>query len=170
LTAQHKQQNLYLLVNFLNLDAHSLRQIANSVNPLLTVLFLVAFFSRAQRDKTFRANEFFVRALLSLLVGFALGRVNSIFKIWPGFPLDPGHYEFPSGHMCYAVSVATSLVMLNRRFLFFVVPLLDCYGLLIVFLRFHGWIDVIGAWALMTPLAWIIHQQTESQSTGTNLE
>ena len=150
-------------MNFLHLDAHSLRQIANSVNPLLTVVFLVAFFLRVRHDHSFRAGEFFVRALLSLLAGFALGRVNAELKIWPGFPLDPGHYEFPSGHMCFAVSMATSLVMLNRRFLFFVAPLLAFYGALIVFLKFHGWTDVIGAWLLMAPLAWVIHKEAKSK-------
>jgi membrane-associated phospholipid phosphatase len=148
-------------VNFLHLDDHALRQLANSINPLLTVLFLVALFQRAfvaRGDRTFHAGECFLRAVLSLIVAFGLGRVNEALRIWPGLPLDPGRYEFPSGHMCYAVSVATSLVMLNRRYLFFVVPLLGFYGALIVFLRFHGWIDVIGAWVLMTPLAWIIHQ------------
>lgn len=145
-------------MNFLHFDAHSLRQIANSVNPLLVVLFFVAFFRRASHDKTFSAAEFFVRALLSLLVSFFLGRVNAELKIWPGLPLDPGHYEFPSGHMCFAVSVAVSLVFLQRRFLFFVVPFLAFYGALIVFLKFHGWLDVFGAWILMTPLAWLIHK------------
>ncbi len=151
-------------MNFLHFDYHSLRQIANSINPLLTVLFLATFFLRARRDKSFGALSFFGHAFLSLLLSFVLGRVNDTFNIWPGFPLDPGKYEFPSGHMCYAVSMATSLVMLSRRFLFFVIPLLLFYGALMVLLRFHGWIDVIGAWILMTPLSWAIHKGAKPET------
>ena len=66
----------FLLVNFLHFDDHSLRQIANSINPLLTVLFFVVFFLRARRDKTFPALLFFGHAFLSLLLSFVLGRVN----------------------------------------------------------------------------------------------
>ena len=146
-------------MNFLDLDVHSWKQIANSINPLLVVLFLVAFIWRSYGDKSFRAGGFFVYAFLSLLVSFVLGRVNGELEIWRGLPLDPGDYEFPSGHMCFAVSMAVSLVMLYRRFLFFVVPLLAFYGALIVYLGFHGWLDVIGAWVLMTPLAWLIHRR-----------
>lgn len=153
-------------MNFLHFDDHSLRQIANSINPLLVVVFFVAFFWRFRHDKTFRAAELFARALLSLLVSFGLGRVNAELKIWPGLPLDPGHYEFPSGHMCFAVSMAISLIMLYRRFVFLVVPLLLFYGALIVFLKFHGWLDVFGAWILMTPLAWIIHKEAKNQGVS----
>ena len=137
------------------------RQIANSINPLLVVLFFIVFLWRARSDKSFHSGKFFMRAFLSLLASFVLGRINAELKIWPGLPLDPGDYEFPSGHMCFAVSMAVSLVMLHRRFLFFVVPLLACYGVLIVLLGFHGWLDVIGAWILMTPLAWLIHKEAK---------
>ncbi len=145
-------------MSIFHFDDHSLRHLANSINPLLVMVFFTAFFVRFRHDKTFRAAEFFGRALLSLLVAFGLGRLNAELKIWPGLPLDPGHYEFPSGHMCFAVSIAVSLVFLQRRFLFFVVPLLLFYGALIIFLKFHGWTDVIGAWLLMAPLAWLIHK------------
>lgn len=148
-------------MNFLPFDRELLETTADIVNPLLVVWFLVALVWRARSDKAFRAGEFLMRAFLALLVSFGLGRVNAELEIWRGLPLDPGNYEFPSGHMCFAVSLGVSLALLYRRFVFFVVPLLALYGGLIVFLGYHGWLDVIGAWVLMAPLAWIIHKEAK---------
>jgi membrane-associated phospholipid phosphatase len=147
-------------MNFLPFDKDFLEKIADIVNPLLVVWFLVAFLWRVRTDRSFRGFGFFMRAFMALLVSFGLGRVNGELEIWRGLPLDPGNYEFPSGHMCFAVSLGVSLVLLYRRFVFLVVPLLALYGALIVFLGYHGWLDVIGAWVLMAPLAWIIHRES----------
>lgn len=141
-------------------DPPLLRRIANSVNPLLTVLFIVVFLFHARRPN-FRAAEFFARAFIALLFSFVLGRLNDWLDIWPGFRGDPGNYEFPSGHTCYAASIATSLCLLDRRWLLLVMPLLVAYGILIVLppLHFHSWLDIIGAWVLTPPIALLVHRE-----------
>lgn len=151
---------------FLELDRSVLHRFANSVNPLLVVLLLGAVVWRAYHDKSFRTGEFIARTLIALLLAFALGRINAALHIWPGLRGDPGSYEFPSGHTCFAASVATSLACLNRRWLWFVVPVLFLYGVLIVLppLRFHSWLDVIGAWILTPPLAWLVHKEAKPQA------
>lgn len=143
-----------------HIDAHALGHFANGVNPLLVVLLLGAIVWRRKNDAQFAAGRFLLCALLALGAAFVLGRINAALKLWPGFPGDPGRYEFPSGHTCFAVAVATSLYLINRRWLLFVVPLLIAYGLLIVSppLRYHSWLDVIGAWLLMPPLTLLCHR------------
>ena len=147
-------------MTLLGLDAHALRHIANAVNPLLAALLLSAIMWRRKKDPQFLAARFLFGALLALGAAFVLGRINAALKIWPGLPGDPGHYEFPSGHTCFAVAVATSLWLLNRRWLLFLAPLLLVYGALIVLppLRYHSWLDVIGAWILMPPIALFCHK------------
>ncbi len=142
------------------MDAHALRHIANGVNPLLVILLLGAIVWRRKTDAQFAAGRFLLGALLALGAAFVLGRINDALNLWPGFPGDPGEYEFPSGHTCFAVAVATSLCLLNARWLLFVAPLLIAYGVLIVLppLRFHSWLDIIGAWLLTPPLALLCHK------------
>jgi len=147
-------------MNVFEFDAHALRQIAGSVNPLLTVLLIGAIFWRRRVDARFPMARFALCALLAIVASVILGRINEKLRLWPA------DLEFPSGHTCYAASVATSLCLLNRRWLFFVVPLLAAYGALIVHLKFHVWLDVIGAWVLMPPIAWAIHRT----SPGNKLE
>ena len=147
-------------MNWQHLDAHTLKHIANAVNPFLTILLLGAIVWRRKSDAQFAAGRFIFGALLAIVFAFVLGKANSIFKVWTGFPGDPGHYEFPSGHTCFAVAVATSLCLLDRHWLLLVLPLLAAYGALIVLppLHFHSWLDVVGAWILTPPLALLCHK------------
>jgi membrane-associated phospholipid phosphatase len=133
--------------------------VADAANPVLTILLIVAILWKGKTDKSFRAGPFLARAIVALLFAFLLGRINEQFKIWPGLPTDVRPYEFPSGHTCFAASVATSLVLLHRRWAYFVVPFLAAYGTLIVLppLHYHSWLDVVGAWLLTPPVTFMCH-------------
>lgn len=141
------------------LDKQTLRHIANAVNPALTLLLLTAIAWRCSSTRTY-PWLLIVRAMLALLLAFVLGRINEKLHLWPGLSTDRNPYEFPSGHTCYAASVSTSLVLIHRRFLLLVVPLLAAYGALIVLppLRYHNWLDVLGAWLLVPPLTLLCHR------------
>jgi membrane-associated phospholipid phosphatase len=149
---------------FLLIERDILEHLADAVNPLLVVLLIGSIVWRARHDKEFRAGEFFARAVAALVLAFVVGRINGELHLWPGLPSDPAkfRYEFPSGHTCFAVSIATSLYRIHARWLLFVVPLLLFYGALIALppLRYHAWIDVVGAWFLIPPLTLLAHKTT----------
>ena len=146
-------------MNFEAFDRQALQLIAKAVNPALTVLLLSVLAWRWCLAGT-SPWPFLARVALALLAAFVLGRINEKLHIWPGLPTDRKPYEFPSGHTCYAASVATSLVLFHHRFLLLVVPVLAAYGALIVLppLRYHNWLDVLGAWLLVPPLTLLCHR------------
>ena len=141
-------------------DARLLDKIADAINPLLTILLIGAIIWRRRADAHFPIAQFFFRSLLAIIAAVILGRINEALHLWPGLPTDRRPYEFPSGHMCYAVSVAVSLVLIHRRWLFFVVPLLAFYGTLIVLppLSYHSGLDIVGAGYLTAPIALLCHR------------
>lgn len=140
-------------------DKPTLRLIANAVNPSLIILLLAALAWRWRVAQT-APWQFLGRVVLALLVAFVLGRINEKLHLWPGLPGDRKPYEFPSGHTCFAASVATSLCLIHRKWLLLVVPLLLAYGVLIVVppLRYHNWLDVLGAWLMVPPLTLLCHR------------
>ena len=125
--------------------------IADTFNPLLTLLLLSVIFFVARRDSSFQPWPFLGRVLLALLVTYVIAHVNRWFDLWPAHP------KFPSGHVTYAACVLTSMSLLNLRWLL-LVPLLFVYSALIVALGFHLWMDIFAAMIFAPPVALLCHR------------
>ena len=124
--------------------------LADSVNPVLLGLFLgFCLFKLRNRGG---AKAFLSRFALSLLTTYVLSHLHQWFHWWKNFG------DFPSGHMAFYFTVATSFFLLERRSAFFTVPLACLYGWLIVFLGYHSWIDLLGALILAVPVTWFVHR------------
>lgn len=121
--------------------------IADSINPLLGLCLLVVA-ARMRHDNPRQALYFLAQSVLALVLCWAcVERLQDL-------RLGLHDTKFPSGHMAFAVSAATSLAFWNRRTLRFLVPLLLFYAWLMVALRFHNWLDIAGALILAFLLSW----------------
>ncbi len=77
-------------------------------------------------------------ALGAALLASLVTLIGKLLEVWPGNPL------FPSGHTAYAVSVAISLVALDRRWSRVVVPLLALLVVALVLAIYHVPVDIAG--------------------------
>jgi membrane-associated phospholipid phosphatase len=92
------------------------------------------------------------RAGLALLVTYLLAHINRWMPLWAE------HRRFPSGHMTFFLTLATSFFLLDRRSALLTVPAAALYGWLIVFLGYHSWLDLMGAAVLAIPVALLCHR------------
>lgn len=121
--------------------------IADAINPLLGLGLLVAA-ARMRRDNPRQALYFLVQSVLALVLCWRC--VKGLQDLHLGLHGS----KFPSGHMAFAVSAATSLAFWKRRTLWLLVPLLAFYAWLMVALRFHNWVDIAGALVLAFVVSW----------------
>lgn len=121
---------------------HLWKAVADAINPLLGLsLLVVAVRMRrdgAHRDGSRQALRFLVQSVLSLVLAWAC--VRGLRSLHLG-----GHgSQFPSGHMAFAVSAALSLILWKRKLVWVLLPLLVFYAWLMMALRFHLWMDIVG--------------------------
>lgn len=124
--------------------------VADAVNPLLLVVFL-GYTSLKQPPPAQRVR-FLLLSGLALLIAWLIAHLDhwiSAFQNVNGFP---------SGHMAFYTTLATSLALLNPRSLVVTLPLAALYGGLIVFLHYHSWWDLLAAMLLAVPVTLLCHR------------
>ncbi len=128
--------------------------LADAVNPILLGVFLVCCFLLLSGWKT-RVRPFLFRFGLALLITYVFSHLHQWLHWWRNLG------DFPSGHMAFYFTVATSFFLLDRRSVWLTVPLALLYGWLIVFLGYHTWLDLVGALVLAVPVTWFVHRIPE---------
>jgi peptidoglycan/LPS O-acetylase OafA/YrhL len=126
--------------------------IADLIDPLLGVLIIAwpLILWRAKRTPS-RPWRFAGASLLAIGMVYLLTYVDHRFRLWAAFSLDF------STHTAVAVSLITSLGILDRRSLFFLVPVLCFYAWLMLRLGYHSALDVITAALITVPLTLVMH-------------
>ena len=130
-----------------------LEWIADAANPVLLGVFLACALARFWGNRAAVA-ALTIRAGLALLVTFLLAHINHWMPLWRD------HRGFPSGHMTFFLTIATSFFLLDRRSALLTVPAAALYGWLIVFLGYHSWLDLLGALALAIPVTLLCHRHS----------
>jgi membrane-associated phospholipid phosphatase len=110
---------------------------------IMAVVFLAFLFTTDIPAK----GQFFLRALVPLLMALLLAHINRLFDLWPE------HLYFPSGHMTFCLGVSLSFGLLRPWTLAVTLPLLLLFGIALVAFRFHSILDVVGA----IPLGLIVY-------------
>ena len=126
--------------------------IADLIDPLLGC-FLIAgplILGRVKGTPS-RPWMFWGASLLALALVYLLTFVDRHFRLWAAFGLDF------STHTAVAVALITSLGILDRRWLFFLVPLLLFYAWLMLRLGYHSALDVMTAALITVPLTLLCH-------------
>jgi len=136
-----------------------LKLLADWLDPALLGLYILQVCRMVHPIKTKVAILIHTSKLL--LLTFSLAHINRWAHLWPG------HYYFPSGHMTFYVTVASSYFLLDRRSALFTIPLALLYGQLIVFLNFHTWLDIAGALILAIPVT-LLFQRKSTKQEGAN--
>ena len=124
--------------------------LANATIPFLLCVFISCSIGALPASK--RAAAFACRVALALLITFVLAHINHWMVLWKG------HHLFPSGHMTFYLSVATSFFLLDRRSAILTVPVALLYAWLIVDLDYHSWLDLFGAMILSIPVTLYCHR------------
>ena len=83
-------------------------------------------------------------ALWAIALSFVLAHVNRWFDLWKSHP------NFPSGHETFASCMGTALVLIDRRWVWLVLPLLGLLGYALVRAGWHGRLEVVGGFLLGT--------------------
>ena len=114
--------------------------IANAINPALAVLvLLVPWIDSAATHEKGAPWSFWARTLLSLVVVYSIKFADRLWLdalFWS--PLSV-HY---STHTAFAVAITTSLGAVNRRWLFFLLPVLIIYaGLMVHLIAVFTWVE-----------------------------
>ena len=118
---------------------------ANLVNPLLVACALAAPFLARERPRPF---------WLRVAAGLALVYLVTGLDRWLGVGRELG-FDF-STHTAFATVVATSLALLERRWLWLVVPLLAAYATLMIRLEYHTLPEFAFSLLLFAPVTWAI--------------
>lgn len=119
---------------------------ADLVNPALA-LCLIAAGLRARAPV-----RYWIGVGGGLALVYAVLGLDHALRIWDAWGLDY------STHTALAVSVATSLVRLDRRWLWPVAPALVGYAVLLERLGYHSYADVATAAAVTAPATWLVHR------------
>lgn len=130
--------------------------IADAVNPVLLLAFLVCGVAMLRENRS-RVTGLMVRAGIALLVTYVFAHINHWMPLWAE------HRRFPSGHMTFFLTLATSFFLLDRRSVLLIVPAAALYGWLIVFLGYHSWPDLLGAVALAIPVTLLCHRKSKDR-------
>ena len=135
-----------------------LRTLCAWVDPFFLVLLIVVAW--AKHPKRIAALRFLGVSLAGLLIACLLAHTNRLLHLWKS------HLVFPSGHMSFYVSVATSLVLADRRWIFVTVPGAIGFGFLLVLLGYHSWLDVVGAWFMASLVTWLCHRALKRRESS----
>ena len=137
--------------------------IADSFNPLLAILALVAPLIR--RPRTFRATAlcyFSTGAAIAMV--YVVRAIDAGQQIWASAGLDF------STHSAFAASLTTSIGAFRRRWLTFLVPLLIAYFCLLMILRYHGLLDILTSASLAAAVALLIERVSTRMGQGDDRE
>ncbi len=113
--------------------------IADSVNPILTVIALGIIVVEWRRREPAKALAFAIATALGLGCIYAIAAMDQRWQLWRQFG---GDYSL---HSAYAASVGTSLLLRRRAWIVPVVACLVGYLAMIVFMGYHRTIDVVAA-------------------------
>ena len=137
----------------IRVDPHLLDSIADAVNPLLALTAVTFAFARKRKAReVLPPRRFLAGVLLGLTVVYLLQNLDSRLHFCSRLGLDY------STHSAFAVSVVTSLVLANARWLFALVPVLLGYGWLMAHLGYHTVADMLAAAAVLVPATWALHR------------
>lgn len=114
----------------------SLSFLTNAINVFL--LFFVAAAPIISRHLG-GFFPFWLRSAAGLGLAVSLAESGKYFEVWPGHP------GFPSGHESFALSLATSLVVWDCRWLALALPLAGLQAWILIIAHFHQPPDVVGA-------------------------
>ena len=135
--------------------------IADAINPALAMLaLLVPWIDLEAAHEKDSPWSFWARTLLGLVVVYSIKFADRLWLdtlFWSPIGI---HY---STHTAFAVSITTSLGAINRRWIFFLLPVLVIYAGLMVHLRYHALSDIWTTALMITPSTWLIHQVGRKQ-------
>ncbi|MDR3710991.1 MAG: phosphatase PAP2 family protein [Capsulimonadaceae bacterium] len=118
------------------------------VDPLLVACWLVSVWSQG---RTMRSSRKVLAPAIGLAVSLTVVYIVRGLHVWPAHPL------FPSGHEAIAASIATSLALLDRRWMIISAGLAALLALSLVLSGYHSWVDVIGSLLLCPVLTYACH-------------
>jgi membrane-associated phospholipid phosphatase len=121
---------------------------------VLNVLFAGIWLGQVLMDIRDHAGAWRLYSLITVLSILITQSMNYLFRRYCPWHAHP---TFPSGHMMFAMSFATSLTIRECRWLWLLTPLLLLLGTAIVVVKMHEPIDVIGSIFITPPLTWLLH-------------
>ena len=101
--------------------------------------------------------RFWVPVLVGLGLVYAVLGLDRAFGLWARAGLDY------STHTAFAVVLAVSLFVLDRRTAWFSAALLVAYAWLMLRLGYHTLPDVLTTAAVLAPLAWSCHRAARAR-------
>ena len=116
--------------------------IADSVDPLLALFALLAPAIHRARRSWVTILRYYASSAVGLAIVYLVAAVDGRFGLWSSIGLDY------STHTAFAVSVATSAWVWNRRWLWPLLGILAAYAALTLFLGYHGIPDILTAAAV----------------------
>ena len=129
-------------------------RVADSINPLLFVCLLGAALCLSRTSHA-NAWRFLWRSVLAVLFAFVAVKLLQRLE-WFENGRAQIRGDFPSTHMAVATSLATSLFFAARKWLC-LAPILLFYAWLMTALRYHLWIDILGAAFIATLITIVLH-------------
>lgn len=143
------------------LSYYTLDKIADSVNPALTLLLILAYVRSAKNFATSKEKTSYIAGVvLALLMTYVLAHINRWLHLWPE------HRLFPSGHMTYALCIIVSIALLrnwSKALYGAMAVLLVAYAYLMVYQAYHDWLDIIGAVIMSPPVTLLGHRLAGSR-------
>ena len=125
------------------LSYETLDAIADSVNPTLGVVSLLVPWLRPESRKKAIALDVFT--LVAVALAYAGQAIDSRLGAWPSAGLDF------STHTAIFIAIASSLWQQGKAWRFAAALLGLAYAALMVYQRYHTWLDIVSTAAAMLP-------------------
>jgi membrane-associated phospholipid phosphatase len=122
--------------------------LSNALNPSVAILALGALIACCRSP---RIGVWIFGTAAGLALSVALAEYGKSHQIWTG------HAEFPSGHEAFGASLATSLVVLDRRWAPAAAVIAAALAWALVSARYHAPIDVLAAALLAVVVTTLTH-------------
>ena len=123
------------------LSYESLDAIADSVNPTIGLVALLVPWLRRQGPRY--ALAFNALTLVAVAMAYALQAIDAQIRLWPSLGLDY------STHTAVFVAIASSLWQHGRWLRIAAVALAVAYAALMLFQRYHSWLDIMSTTLVM---------------------
>lgn len=124
--------------------------IADSVNPLLTIVALIVPWLR--RPRTFRTiAAYYLATGAAIGVVYLVRAIDARLQIWASIGLDY------STHSAFAASLTVSISAFRRRWTVPLVIVLAAYFCLQLIMRYHGVWDILSSASLAAAVALLLH-------------
>jgi membrane-associated phospholipid phosphatase len=134
---------------------HAIHKVDNYFNPLFAIALVVCAFLTL-KDTVW---PFLLRNGVALLLVEGIAKFVQHKKVY-----GP---EFPSTHYAFALSIATSFIILKRRAWPVVIALLIAYAIVVVPVQhYHTWLEVLAA-LYAVPLTLLFNWKPRAKSVGT---